>query len=77
MEKHIQLVREASEKGAQIVCLQEIFYGPYFCAEQNTKWYDAAEEIPEGPTTVRFQALARELGIVIVLPIYEREGIST
>lgn len=77
IEKHIKLVREAAEKGAQIVCLQEIFYGPYFCSEQNTKWYDAAEEIPDGPTTKLFQELARELGIVIVLPIYEREGIAT
>lgn len=77
IEKHIKLVREAAEKGAQIICLQEIFYGPYFCTEQNAKWYDAAEEIPNGPTTSRFQALARELGIVIVLPIYEKEGIAT
>ncbi|MDM5338652.1 nitrilase-related carbon-nitrogen hydrolase [Fictibacillus enclensis] len=77
IEKHIKLIRHAAEKGAQIVCLQEIFYGPYFCTEQNAKWYDAAEEIPNGPTTSRFQALARELGIVIVLPIYEREGIAT
>ncbi|MCA0985253.1 acyltransferase [Halobacillus yeomjeoni] len=77
IEKHIQLVRDAAEKGAQIICLQEIFYGPYFCAEQNAKWYDSAEEIPEGPTTTQFQALARELGVVIILPIYEREGIAT
>jgi N-carbamoylputrescine amidase len=77
IEKHIKLVKEASGRGAQIVCLQEIFYGPYFCTEQNTKWYDAAEEIPNGPTVKRFQDLARELGVVIVLPIYEREGIAT
>ncbi|MDR7073582.1 nitrilase-related carbon-nitrogen hydrolase [Fictibacillus barbaricus] len=77
IEKHIKLVREAAVKGAQIICLQEIFYGPYFCAEQNSKWYDAAEEIPNGPTTNKFMALARELGVVIVLPIYEREGIAT
>ncbi|MGM7702590.1 nitrilase-related carbon-nitrogen hydrolase [Pseudalkalibacillus sp. Hm43] len=77
IEKHIKLVREAAEKGAQIICLQEIFYGPYFCAEQNSKWYDSAEEIPNGPTTAQFMSLARELGVVIVLPIYEREGIAT
>ncbi|MFZ0476121.1 MAG: nitrilase-related carbon-nitrogen hydrolase, partial [Halobacillus sp.] len=69
IEKHIKLVREAAEKGAQIICLQEIFYGPYFCSEQNSKWYDAAEEIPNGPTTIQFQELAKELGVVIVLPI--------
>ncbi|RKL68243.1 acyltransferase [Salipaludibacillus neizhouensis] len=77
IEKHIKLVREAKDKGAQIICLQEIFYGPYFCSEQNTKWYDAAEEIPNGPTTKLFQDLAKELEVVIVLPIYEREGIAT
>ncbi|RDI45954.1 nitrilase-related carbon-nitrogen hydrolase [Falsibacillus pallidus] len=77
IEKHIKLVRDAAEKGANIICLQEIFYGPYFCAEQNTKWYESAEEIPNGPTTKRFQELAKELGTVIVLPIYEREGIAT
>jgi N-carbamoylputrescine amidase len=77
IEKHLGLVREAKKQGAQIVSLQEIFYGPYFCAEQTNKWYEAAEEIPNGPTTKLFQELAKELGIVIVLPIYEREGIAT
>lgn len=76
IDRHIELVREAKRKGAQIVSLQEIFYGPYFCAEQVPKWYDAAEEIPNGPTTTLFRELAKELGIVIILPIYEREGIA-
>lgn len=74
--KHLELVREAHSRGAQIVSLQEIFYGPYFCAEQTTKWYAAAEEVPGGPTTKLFQELAKELGIVIILPLYEREGIA-
>jgi beta-ureidopropionase len=77
LEKHLKLVREAKNKGAQIVSLQEIFYGPYFCAEQTNKWYDAAEEVPDGPTTKLFQELAKELGIVIILPVYEREGIAS
>lgn len=77
IEKHLDLVRDAARQGAQIICLQEIFYGPYFCAEQSTKWYDSAEEIPNGPTTKLFQELAKELEVVIVLPIYEREGIAT
>ncbi|WP_421384752.1 nitrilase-related carbon-nitrogen hydrolase [Bacillus salacetis] len=77
IKKHIELVKDAAKKGAQIICLQEIFYGPYFCSEQNPKWYDSAEEIPNGPTTKRFQDLAKELNVVIVLPIYEREGIAT
>lgn len=77
IEKHIDLLKEAKRKGAQIVSFQEIFYGPYFCSEQTPKWYDAAEEVPNGPTTKQFQELAKELEIVIVLPIYEREGIAT
>lgn len=77
IEKHLNLVRQAKSQGAQIVSLQEIFYGPYFCAEQTAKWYDAAEEVPGGPTTTLFQELAKELGVVIILPVYEREGIAT
>lgn len=77
IEKHIKLVREAKAKGSQIVSLQEVFYGPYFCAEQTAKWYEAAEDIPDGPTTRLFRDLAKELGIVLILPIYEREGIAT
>jgi len=76
IEKHVRLVREAAEKGAKIICLQEIFYGPYFCAEQNTKWYESAEEVPNGPTTQLFQELAKELGTVIILPVYEKAGIG-
>ncbi|PLT35429.1 nitrilase-related carbon-nitrogen hydrolase [Bacillus sp. V5-8f] len=77
IEKHIKLIREAKAKKAQIICLQEIFYGPYFCAEQTPKWYEAAEEVPNGPTVKLFQELAKELEVVIILPIYEREGIAT
>lgn len=77
IEKHITMLEEAAEKGVQILCLQEIFYGPYFCSEQNTKWYEAAEQVPEGPTTRLFQELAKKHQMVIVLPIYEVEGIST
>jgi len=77
IDKHLRLVREAASKGAQIICLQEIFYGPYFCSEQKTKWYEAAEEIPNGSTTKLFQELARELGVVIILPIYEQEGVAS
>ncbi|MED4780906.1 nitrilase-related carbon-nitrogen hydrolase [Brevibacillus choshinensis] len=77
IEKHVNMVREAAARGAQIICLQEIFYGPYFCSEQNSKWYEAAEEVPNGPTVQLFSSLARELGTVIILPVYERVGIGT
>ncbi len=74
IEKHERLIREAKKKGAQIVCLQEIFYGPYFCTEQTPKWYEATEPIPGGPTTKLMQRLAKELGIVLVVPMYEIES---
>ncbi|MDQ2817291.1 MAG: acyltransferase [Candidatus Eremiobacteraeota bacterium] len=71
--KHVRMVRAAKASGAQIVCLQELFYGPYFCTEQNRKWYAAAERVPDGPTTRLMQDLAKELGIVLVVPLYEEE----
>ncbi|HET6168638.1 MAG TPA: hypothetical protein VFE01_00600, partial [Terracidiphilus sp.] len=49
IEKHLGLIRKAAADGAQIVCLQEIFNGPYFCAEQSIKWYEATESVPDGP----------------------------
>ncbi len=72
-DKHVKLIREAKQKGAQIVCLQELFYGPYFCTEQTPKWYEAVEQIPDGPTTKLMQNLAKELGIVLVVPMYEED----
>lgn len=74
--KHIPLVEEAGKKGVQILCLQEIFHGPYFCCEQDIKWYTSAEQVP-GPMTNRFAELAKKYRMVIVLPIYEQsiEGV--
>lgn len=66
-------MREAAKQGAQIICFQELFYGPYFCQVQDTKFYEYTESIPDGPTTIRFQALAKELGMVTILPMYEIE----
>ncbi len=73
LEKHFVLIRQAAEAGAQIVCLQEIFYGPYFCAEQATKWYDMTEPVPDGPTIRRMQEEARRYHLALVVPIYEIE----
>jgi N-carbamoylputrescine amidase len=69
---HEERAREAKEQGAQVICFQELFYGPYFCQVQDSAYYEYAESIP-GPTTERFQALARELEMVMVLPMYEQE----
>jgi beta-ureidopropionase len=73
IDKHVALVKEAAGKGAQVICLQEIFYGPYFCAEQKTRWYELVEKIPEGPTTRLFCEIAKKHEMVIVLPIYEED----
>jgi beta-ureidopropionase len=72
-EVHEKAAREAAAQGAQIIGFQEVFNAPYFCQVQEPEHYKWAESIP-GPTTERFQALAKELGIVIVLPIYEVES---
>ena len=71
--KHVKYIEQAAQQGAKVMCLQELFYGPYFCQVQDTKFYDYTEEIPNGPTTKRFQALAKELGMVTILPMYEVE----
>ncbi len=68
--RHEDLTRQAAADGAQVIGYQELFYGPYFGIIQDQKYYSYVESIP-GPTVERFQALAKELGIVIVLPIYE------
>jgi beta-ureidopropionase len=73
VDKHVGMIRTAAKDGAQIVCLQEIFYGPYFCAEQTTRWYDSTELVPEGPTTQLMMKLAKELGVALVVPVYEVE----
>src|SRR4051794_7801941 len=72
LDKHIPLIEEAGKKGVQILCLQEIFNGPYFCPSQAIRWYDAAESVP-GPSTEVMQPYARKYGMAIVVPVYERE----
>ena len=51
VDKHVKLIEQAAKQKVRVLCLQEIFYGPYFCAEQETKWYDLTERVPDGPTT--------------------------
>jgi N-carbamoylputrescine amidase len=72
--KHVPIIEQAAKEGVQIICMQEIFTGPYFCAEQSTRWYDTTEEIPDGPTTKLMQELAKKHSMVIVVPIYEQDG---
>jgi N-carbamoylputrescine amidase len=77
IEKHMKFIEEASEKGVQILCMQELFYGPYFPAEQTMRWYELAESIPDGPTTQLLMETAKRLGMVIIAPMYEEEGTGT
>src|SRR6516162_576488 len=74
IDKTLPFVERAGTSGVQVLCLQELFYGPYFCAEQRTRWYELTEPIPDGPTTRLFQDVAKRHGMVIVLPIYEVEN---
>jgi len=72
LEKHLPLIEEAGKRGVQVLGLQEIFNGPYFCPSQDARWYDAAEPVP-GPTVERMQALAKKHQMAMVVPLYERE----
>jgi beta-ureidopropionase len=72
LEKHLPYIEEAGKKGVQILCLQEVFNGPYFCPSQDARWCDIAEAIP-GPTIERMQKIAAKHKMVMIVPIYERE----
>src|SRR3954470_22908523 len=74
VEKHMAMIDKAGKEGVQILCMQEIFTGPYFCAEQTTKWYESTEHIPDGPTTRLMQEVAKKYQMVIVVPLYEEES---
>ena len=73
LEHQMKLIEQAAKQGVQVLCLQEVFNTPYFCAEQQTKWYDATEKIPDGPTVRLMQEVAKKHNMVLVVPIYEVE----
>jgi len=66
-------IHAAADQGAQVVCLQELFYGPYFCQVQDADYYSYTEAIPDGPTTLLLQRAAQTHRIVIIAPMYEEE----
>lgn len=76
IEAHIPYIEEAGEKGVQVLCFQEVFTQPYFCPSQDSKWFDAAEPIPDGPTTKLMQKYAKKYNMVIVVPIYEADDVT-
>jgi N-carbamoylputrescine amidase len=68
------LVREAASKGAQVILPPELFQGPYFCVEQEERWFATAYPWREHPAVLALAPLAAELGVVIPISIFEREG---
>ncbi|MCU1259237.1 MAG: N-carbamoyl-D-amino acid hydrolase [Bryobacterales bacterium] len=73
LEKAVTRIREAAHKGAQIVCLQELFRSQYFCREEDARIFDLAESIP-GPSTERLTATARDAGVVVIASLFERRA---
>src|SRR5204862_5508104 len=75
IDKHVELIGKAAAEGAQVTCLQEIFHGPYFPAEQDPKWYATAEP-EDGPTVTRMREVARQHNMVLVVPWYEEAQVG-
>jgi len=73
IQKHEAAAHEASKQGAGVMLFQELFYGPYFCQVQDAQYYSYTELIPDGPTTKRMQDLAKQTGMVLVVPMYEED----
>src|SRR4029079_1692771 len=73
IQKHEGEAHEAAKQGAQFILFQELFYGPYFCQVQDAQYYSYTEHIPDGPTTKRMQDLAKQTGMVLVVPMYEED----
>ena len=73
IEKSLDAIRSAASRGAKLIVLQELHTGPYFCQQELTANFDNAETIP-GPSTEYFSSSARELGVLIVLSLFERRA---
>jgi beta-ureidopropionase len=73
IDASVKWAREAAAQGAQVLCFQELFYGPYFCQVQDAAYFSYAEAVPGGPTVELMCELASELHMVLVVPVYEQE----
>lgn len=73
IQKHEMYAAKAKEKNVQILCFQELFFGPYFCAEQDRKWYKYTQPVP-GPLVDRMQKVAKKNNLVLIVPMYEEDG---
>lgn len=74
IQQHEEYARRAAARGARVIGFQEVFNAPYFCQVQEAEHYAWAEPVPDGPTVRRMRDLARETGMVMVVPVYETEG---
>jgi N-carbamoylputrescine amidase len=72
-EKGAARVEEAARRGAEVVCLPELYRSPYFCQREDHAFFDLAEDVP-GPSSERFQAVARKAGVAVIVPIFERRA---
>jgi N-carbamoylputrescine amidase len=73
LDKHVALIELAAGEGVEALCLQELFNGPYFAAEQHPRWYELTEKVPDGPTIQVMRELAKRHRMVLVVPVYEQE----
>ena len=73
IENAVARVEEAAAQGAQVVCLQELFYGPYFCQVQDAEFFSYTEAVPHGPTVRLMCEVARDNGVVLIAPVFEHE----
>jgi N-carbamoylputrescine amidase len=73
LEKAAARVADAARKGAQVVCLPELFRSPYFCQKEDQALFDLAETVP-GPSTARLSEVARKAGVAVVVPIFEKRA---
>jgi N-carbamoylputrescine amidase len=72
IQKHEAFASTAADEGVHILCFQELFFGPYFCPEQDPRWYQFAEPIP-GPLSERMSQLAKKHNLILIAPMYEAE----
>jgi N-carbamoylputrescine amidase len=73
VERAVKGVRDAAQKGAEVVCLPEMYRTPYFCQREDAALFDLAETVP-GPSTEAFQKAARDAGVAVVVPIFEKRA---
>ncbi len=71
IEKHVEWIKKAAAQSVNVLCLQELFFAPYFAAEQDRRWYQAAEAVPDGPTVTLMKTLAKNYRMVLIVPLYE------